>query len=127
MSKKPSTSTKPLYLITSLGMAVGAGLLVGIVMDAVLAGLVVAIGASVFILLGLFLVTRRQRPATARQETDYISLGVAYGLLLGVPLGVMFGLALGNMAFMAIGIGGGLSIGLSIGVAQEEKHKGDKK
>lgn len=123
MSRNRNTSTRRFYLAASLGLAVGAGLLVGIVMDAPLAGLVVAIGASVFILLGLYLVDRQQRPAPARQEPDTIGRGVAYGLLLGVPLGIAFGLALGNMAFMAIGIGGGLSIGLSIGIAQEEQHK----
>ena len=51
------------------------------------------------------------------RKTNYIGLGVAFGIILGAGMG----LALDNMAFM----GAGLAIGVAIGAGLEQRHKQD--
>lgn len=62
------------------------------------------------------IVSEKQENQSLRR-TNYMALGVAFGLILGAAMG----LALDNMAF----VGAGLPIGVALGVALQRRHEQD--
>ena len=56
-------------------------------------------------------------------ETNYVSRGLAIGLVLGAGWGVALSAATDNPGMLAIGIGCGLSLGIAIGTGLQRRHE----
>jgi FtsH-binding integral membrane protein len=80
MLKSVNTYQKSAYLILSLGLAVAAGLLAGLLMRGVVAGIAIGVGVLVLALLGIILIHHQGQPSPPPTEMHYTAWPAAWPL-----------------------------------------------
>ena len=59
------------------------------------------------------------------EKTNYVSRGLAIGLVIGAGFGIALSAATDNPGLLAIGIGCGISLGVAIGSSLQRRHEGE--